>query len=961
MDTKTALAIVIPENFHNDINRIRMIHDKAYPRWMPHINLIFPFIDTFESKNLELTLKKLTDDQTLIKLNEIDFFQQKGQYTYHLKTIDGKSIDNLNVIYNLCTEHCGWPKEKKAFHPHMTLAQGNSNNHNTMLEELNAWLLKCGPLEFNIKYISHLKRTNIGNFYAHKNFVTSNNAAAPVDIDDIGDEKSYANLDTYICIDNSGSTGNCKEYWDYVQKLVNKNHKILAWGSNTIALSYSATEFLIKTRAGSSGLTRPQTFIEHVPEKSNLIIITDGHIEANDVTDCDNRLKDRIFSSVEVHFFNTFYSKFPMNLSVAIPFIRNAKIYKIYKDKNCIASGSSNMQLDLKQYYNDPEKLIKDAEQVYNLIVVKNIGKINEGLKEELLALQSNLLRFIANKNIDSNHDQLGHIRSYLKNKDLDNAILQTNHMIESLDNSLSGQIEKILQKLISKCSGNMDFSFENLESSRVTRANNIIQTKPDEINEEEYKGDYECPISMDFECPILLIRKGEPVLMNLDKKDIDNYLNNPLFILHNVELVEKIKARIDHVFGLTTVQELFKQKDNDMFSPITRGTISSVLSFGEDISHKKATNYAMADIFFGKKLVGCPEMWLILLYNVISQMPYLVNDTLFMENFEKNMIIRLKDSVTNITLSGLGSISPLMKCTTDIAIWYCVSSPNISIGYNDISNRLRYFGSSAMYLLNILDLLGYPYHANTKKLVIIYKAFSWMMHEEKNNTQWRKLLWSQYQNSLTLVDGTVIMLDGNPNNKKDYSEQKDNVDTLNFKNLLDELTVEELGALSKMVDRNKSIGDVKIPTNLEPMQLLSVTNYSYPNNMVFPDITISPKTFRPPLVDANKQKLWSDCALEIYGQTYISLDKYFIDYVTVKNKYPEYDDFIKYISARQINKEAPVSTLPFFTENAVKCLFDRYEKVLGNKFMDVSVETFISTTNASRNTENRKKMESEK
>ena len=44
MHTSTALTFVLPDEVHDKINEIRSVSDKAYPRWMPHINFIFPFV-----------------------------------------------------------------------------------------------------------------------------------------------------------------------------------------------------------------------------------------------------------------------------------------------------------------------------------------------------------------------------------------------------------------------------------------------------------------------------------------------------------------------------------------------------------------------------------------------------------------------------------------------------------------------------------------------------------------------------------------------------------------------------------------------------------------------------------------------------------------------------------------------------------------------------------------------------
>jgi hypothetical protein len=41
----TALIIAPPASLIEPIQKIRKEHDKAYDRWMPHVNLAFPFFD----------------------------------------------------------------------------------------------------------------------------------------------------------------------------------------------------------------------------------------------------------------------------------------------------------------------------------------------------------------------------------------------------------------------------------------------------------------------------------------------------------------------------------------------------------------------------------------------------------------------------------------------------------------------------------------------------------------------------------------------------------------------------------------------------------------------------------------------------------------------------------------------------------------------------------------------------
>lgn len=42
---QSAICIIPPKNIWSQIQAIRAVHDKSYIRWMPHINLMYPFYE----------------------------------------------------------------------------------------------------------------------------------------------------------------------------------------------------------------------------------------------------------------------------------------------------------------------------------------------------------------------------------------------------------------------------------------------------------------------------------------------------------------------------------------------------------------------------------------------------------------------------------------------------------------------------------------------------------------------------------------------------------------------------------------------------------------------------------------------------------------------------------------------------------------------------------------------------
>jgi poly(A) polymerase len=69
--TYSALCIIPPESIWDPIQVIRKTHDKSFKRWMPHVNIFFPFLhpDQFDesSKKLGLALSKVKPFKITLK------------------------------------------------------------------------------------------------------------------------------------------------------------------------------------------------------------------------------------------------------------------------------------------------------------------------------------------------------------------------------------------------------------------------------------------------------------------------------------------------------------------------------------------------------------------------------------------------------------------------------------------------------------------------------------------------------------------------------------------------------------------------------------------------------------------------------------------------------------------------------------------------------------------------------
>ena len=222
-----------------------------------------------------------------------------------------------------------------------------------------------------------------------------------------------------------------------------------------------------------------------------------------------------------------------------------------------------------------------------------------------------------------------------------------------------------------------------------------------------------------------------------------------------------------------------------------------------------------------------------------------------------------------------------------------------------------------------------------------------WLNKEEKNpQSQYRKLIRAQYQNSTTLDDGTIIMLDGpkSQNSPKlpDFG-----------------LSVEEIYGLSLLVDITKADDAVQIPLDFGGVKLPEhVYRYGYGDNYLQGgSILICPATMRPFLYDQKSHLHWKTCSENIHGplNKQLSTYNYFIRYVSGYLKYPTKNEFVKFLADRQNGREVPVDTLPAQVLSFVDEMFEDYYKA-GLK--DISPAEFKDRTLKSIKAEDRGRMD---
>lgn len=781
----------------------------------------------------------------------------------------------------------------------------------------------------------------------------------------------------FIAIDYSGSTGGVKEYWNkvthFLKETNNSDATCIFWDDRKDPEVMNNEKAIIKAESRKGyDCTDPSTFIKYLspePDKEgiNLIIFTDGQIKDFAVKKCE-KLLDEV--NIKIEKFKIFFigPEASMNLSVAAPFMRAERMlegvmnYEINVNdikRQGVLKPVDRIIADIrKEYWEQPTKFLRDAPDILERLNLQNLGRqlSNEDFRNQLLKLKNNLLNSCAKeKESDDAQKIIKDLIASLKNKELASSMSKLEGLIKKLTdetgNKPEEQIEAYFQKILNIFDEKVNFSFDNLASNRITRAPNAEKIDIHDVEAPEIiEARYACPITCIEDVPILCIREGEPIFKGLDKKYQDYLISNPLAILEDPKLVDKIKKRIEHAFGFNTIKEIVKDKPS-FISPMTRESISSFISTSTEATHQKVTQYALADLFFGGKLCGVPTLWLAVVFLVAKNIEYLRDDYFndendenetFIDNFKKCLIHQLEGQKTNMSLSGLPVDGPMIKVPVALALWYCIVSPSL----DSVKNRLRTMGTR--FHLQLLDEIAYPYDRQwALHQLAIYQVFALMLKQDKKDPKkLSKWVRSLYQNSVTLFNGAIIMLDGSPKhdpkllrislenienasqylNEDQYDRESDD--------FLLTLSTGEILTLYQYVDPSKTLGDIPIPNDMFELTIPAAeTNYTVQENGSDCYTELCPFTLRPYSIDPGSKKEWKLAAEEKFGplSDQVSIYNYFICYVIEKEKIPSQEEFIIWLAGKQSQREdAKKDTLPTQIQDRVSYAFNEFTKAAG-------------------------------
>lgn len=613
---------------------------------------------------------------------------------------------------------------------------------------------------------------------------------------------------TIMAIDFSGSTSCSSVYWSRVKEIVEKNKSnvtdYIFWHDFMEKVSYSTVKEMFHRMDGRGG-TNPSCLVPFFGEDDNLILITDGEISRCSVLNLNDKMKDVKLKSCDAHIISD-----DPDVSVVCGFTRNVKssIKTYSKSKRNVEETVVSLSVEDFNLINNIENLtleefIDNYEVLKLLLLNRMVGiiHIDTGLHNKLVELKSKLLNAYIKRSTNSyDFDTL------LKANNYDGATkLAKTMMFEYYDkNNINGFSSKF-DKLISIVSGNTDFSvnqFNRIVNNMFNTCSKVEEENTEGLLDIVSNSTMECPIMLDDDVPVIPILSGDPILYDLDKKVIDGIIKNPLSMLGNKDIVERIKARISQPIGLFAYCKIatstsarppsststrlslytglvlddedeepsymgtyvgsYSDDDSDLEDngypsvarhPITRQPMSGAIPLGLEKEYVKEADSALMHMFTGGKIMGNIDLYYAVLFLILKDVPYM-ND--YYPMVKSQMIHRMDNHKTSASLSGMATLVGT-KVLLKEAIWFVLSSGRLT--RDNTQKAIRMHAFILDHLVDLNNLNGY--HVSEEDLDYCYttRKMLTMLHQSKKEPDYKSKIRAMYQGHI-IINGTYIFLD---------------------------------------------------------------------------------------------------------------------------------------------------------------------------------------------------------
>lgn len=168
----TALCLIPPREQWPLIERLRLDNDKAYSKWPPHINLIYPFVKSSDSEDLQRACRAVVSSLEAcnpshfpavlpICLDSTGVFSHRNGSTVYLCDDDENRLSRLVALRDLILKAVGQTRPG-SFNMHMTMAQCEDTAPSPRLEFMLGKLRRLPPISWEASQLVILVRSPSG-------------------------------------------------------------------------------------------------------------------------------------------------------------------------------------------------------------------------------------------------------------------------------------------------------------------------------------------------------------------------------------------------------------------------------------------------------------------------------------------------------------------------------------------------------------------------------------------------------------------------------------------------------------------------------------------------------------------------------------------------------------------------------------------------------------------------------
>lgn len=163
--THKSAAVLIPSSaIWDPIQDIRKHYDRHYHRWMPHINLLYPFLNPNKFQDAAVKIKKALDGFEPFRLSfkEMSYFKHREDaFTFWLKPEPAKPIHQLQQkMLELFPNLDDTARHKGGYTPHLTLGQ-NYYSETNVQSQVDQLMKKWEPIEWTVEKVFLIWRNDL--------------------------------------------------------------------------------------------------------------------------------------------------------------------------------------------------------------------------------------------------------------------------------------------------------------------------------------------------------------------------------------------------------------------------------------------------------------------------------------------------------------------------------------------------------------------------------------------------------------------------------------------------------------------------------------------------------------------------------------------------------------------------------------------------------------------------------